>query len=84
MSTFDKAWDISKKDVDHSLKLTSEICESPFDDTSIIPSNIVFSSLKASGYSVALTGDGADELFCGYSSFGNLNNLYEMQLHCEL
>ena len=67
--------DISKKDVDHSLKLTSEICESPFDDTSIIPSNIVFSSLKASGYSVALTGDGADELFCGYSSFGNLNKL---------
>jgi len=66
---------ISKKDVDHSLKLTSEICESPFDDTSIIPSNIVFSSLKASGYSVALTGDGADELFCGYSSFGNLNKL---------
>ena len=56
--------DISKKDVDHSLKLTSEICESPFDDTSIIPSNIVFSSLKASVYSVALTGDGADELFC--------------------
>ena len=66
---------ISKKDVDQSLRLTSEICESPFDDTSIIPSNIVFSSLKASGYSVALTGDGADELFCGYSSFGNLNKL---------
>ncbi len=66
---------ISKDDVDDSLSITSKICGSPFDDTSIIPSNIVFSSVKNSGYSVALTGDGADELFCGYSSFGNLNKL---------
>ena len=66
---------ISTTDVNDSLKLTSDICDSPFDDTSIIPSNVVFSSIKESGYSVALTGDGADELFCGYSSFGNLNKL---------
>jgi asparagine synthase (glutamine-hydrolysing) len=66
---------IDEKDVETSLKITSKICESPFDDTSIIPSNIVFSSVKESGYSVALTGDGADELFCGYSSFGNLNKI---------
>ena len=66
---------ISKEDVDDSLRITSKICESPFDDTSVIPSNIVFSSCKDSGYSVALTGDGADELFCGYSSFGNLSKL---------
>ena len=71
---------IDSLDVDDSLKLNSKICESPFDDTSIIPSNIVFSSIKDSGYSVALTGDGADELFCGYSSFGNLNKL-EKLLH---
>ena len=71
---------IDPSDVDNSLQLTSKICESPFDDTSIIPSNIVFSLIKASGYSVALTGDGADELFCGYSSFGNLNKL-ERLLH---
>lgn len=67
--------DIAQTDVDNSLNLTSKICESPFDDTSIIPSNIVFSSVKEAGYSVALTGDGADELFCGYSSFGNLYKL---------
>ncbi len=66
---------ISNHDVNDSLKNTSIICESPFDDTSIIPSNIVFSCVKDSGYSVALTGDGADELFCGYDSFGNLNKL---------
>ena len=67
--------DITQTDVDNSLNLTSKICESPFDDTSIIPSNIIFSSIKEGGYSVALTGDGADELFCGYSSFANLNKL---------
>ncbi len=66
---------ISRDDVDDSLRITSKICESPFDDTSIIPSHIVFSSVKNSGYSVALTGDGADELFCGYSSFGNLKKM---------
>ena len=66
---------ISPKDVDYSLSITSKICESPFDDTSVIPSHIVFSSVKKSGYSVALTGDGADELFCGYSSFGNLQKI---------
>jgi asparagine synthase (glutamine-hydrolysing) len=66
---------ISKEEVDDSLRITSKICDSPFDDTSIIPSNIVFQTVKDSGYSVALTGDGADELFCGYSSFGNLKKL---------
>ena len=67
--------EISNYDVAGSLKIISKICESPFDDTSIIPSNIVFESVKKSGYSVALTGDGADELFCGYSSFANLSKL---------
>ena len=66
---------IASEDVTNSLKLTTQICESPFDDTSIIPSNIVFASVRDSGYSVALTGDGADELFCGYSSFGNLKKI---------
>lgn len=67
--------EIKNFDVDDSLKLISKICDSPFDDTSMIPSNIVFNSVKQSGYSVALTGDGADELFCGYSSFGNLSKI---------
>ena len=66
---------ISEEDVNSSLGSTSAICDTPFDDTSLIPSNIVFSTVRESGYSVALTGDGADELFCGYSSFGNLKKL---------
>ena len=71
--------EISNDDVAGSLKIISKICESPFDDTSIIPSNIVFESVKKSGYSVALTGDGADELFCGYSSFANLSKLEKLE-----
>jgi asparagine synthase (glutamine-hydrolysing) len=67
--------EIKNFDVKDSLKIISKICDSPFDDTSMIPSNIVFNSVKQSGYSVALTGDGADELFCGYSSFGNLSKI---------
>jgi asparagine synthase (glutamine-hydrolysing) len=54
--------EIKNFDVKDSLKIISKICDSPFDDTSMIPSNIVFNSVKQSGYSVALTGDGADEL----------------------
>lgn len=69
---------IDDNDVKNSLILTSKICDSPFDDTSIIPSNIVFASIKDAGYSVALTGDGADELFCGYSSFGNLSKIEKL------
>ncbi|GIS48826.1 MAG: hypothetical protein Ct9H90mP22_4140 [Gammaproteobacteria bacterium] len=54
---------IDSSDVEDSLKLTPTFCESPFDDTSVIPSNIVFSAIKASGYSVALTGDGQTSYF---------------------
>ena len=49
----------------------------------LFPSNVVFESVKRSGYSVALTGDGADELFCGYSSFANLSKL-EKFLDCSV
>tara|TARA_B100001287_G_scaffold62031_1_gene50132 strand:+ start:36780 stop:38585 length:1806 start_codon:yes stop_codon:yes gene_type:complete len=67
--------EISGGDVQASLKKVYQICHAPFDDTSVIPSNLVFQTVRESGYSVALTGDGADELFCGYSSFKNLNKI---------
>ena len=67
--------EITDQNVQASLNEVYQICHAPFDDTSVIPSNLVFQTLKESGYSVALTGDGADELFCGYSSFKNLNKI---------
>jgi asparagine synthase (glutamine-hydrolysing) len=66
---------INSKDVSQSLLDVGRICESPFDDTSVIPCNMVFSAVKKEGYRVAITGDGADELFCGYQSFSNLNRI---------
>ncbi|MEL0237898.1 MAG: asparagine synthase-related protein [Gammaproteobacteria bacterium] len=66
---------INSEDVKSTLNNSTKICHSPFDDTSIIPSSIVFGVIKDSGYSAAITGDGADELFCGYSSFGNLKKM---------
>ena len=67
--------EITEENVQASLNEVYQICHAPFDDTSVIPSNLVFQTVKESGYSVALTGDGADELFCGYSSFKNLNKI---------
>lgn len=66
---------ITKDAVAGSLGKIHEICRTPFDDTSVIPCNLVFSKAKEEGYSVAITGDGADELFCGYQSFSYLNRL---------
>ena len=63
---------ISSKEVQRYLGKTNKTCESPFDDTSIIPSIAAYESVKEMGYKVAITGDGADELFCGYRSFSNL------------
>ena len=68
--------DITKQAVDSTLSRVHKICNTPFDDTSIIPSNIVFATVRDQGYSVAITGDGADELFCGYQSFSYLHKFY--------
>jgi len=66
---------ITEEEVSNSLANIGSICKSPFDDTSIIPSNMVFSTVKEKGYKVVITGDGADELFCGYQSFSKLSKM---------
>ena len=66
---------VKENDIIKSLDSLVDICGSPFDDTSVIPCKIVFSVANENGYKVVITGDGADELFCGYGSFSNLNNM---------
>ena len=59
--------EISSKDALDLVPKISEIYTEPFSDSSQIPTYLICKAAKDSGYKVALTGDGADELFGGYN-----------------
>ena len=53
---------------DKIIKLLSQHVGQPFCDSSILPTKLV-SEIAASHVKVALSGDGGDELFCGYERY---------------
>lgn len=65
--------------VDEAAKIIysiPEICDEPFGDNSLIPTYLV-SKLARKDVTVALSADGGDELFCGYSRYKAYVRLYE-------
>ena len=67
---------ISKKDLIDILKKIPEYYDEPFADTSQIPTLILDKYAHENGIKIAITGDGADTLFCGSSIF---DKVYKMQ-----
>ncbi len=66
----------------NSIELVEKLVrhfDEPFGDSSAIPTYLV-SQFAAQHVKVALTGDGGDELFAGYPSFGLVNRLRKVDL----
>ena len=58
--------DISANDILSEIPNSSRVFSEPFADYSHVPTRLLCKAAKSMGFDVALTGDGADELFAGY------------------
>ena len=65
---------LSVKEAFNIIQKLPEIYDEPFGDNSGIPTYLV-SSLARQDVTVALSADGADELFCGYNRYRSVINL---------
>ena len=68
---------INDDDLLNVIHLLPDIFSEPFADSSQIPTYIL-SNMVSKNVKVALTGDGADELFCGYNHYKYASNIWHL------
>ena len=59
----------NEQDFIHKLKILPTAFDEPFGDSSAIPTLLVAEYIHKNGYKVALSSDGGDEIFGGYSRY---------------
>ena len=62
---------VTEQDLLHGMEDIARTCDEPFSDISILPTLFV-SRLAARDLKVVLSGDGGDELFCGYGHYSRV------------
>jgi len=78
LSTDHNEYILSESDVIDSIPLLSSIYDEPFGDSSQIPTSLI-SQLARKQVTVALTGDGGDELFMGYERYKWLPRIWKIK-----
>jgi asparagine synthase (glutamine-hydrolysing) len=69
---------VSEKEIIDLVPQLSTVYSEPFADPSQLPT-ILVSKLAKKSVTVALTGDGGDELFCGYRTYSKAKKLEEIR-----
>jgi asparagine synthase (glutamine-hydrolysing) len=74
-----KIAEFNNNEIIKSLEIIEKKMDEPLGDPSILPTFLLSKFAKES-VKVALSGDGADELFCGYAPFKSVNYLKALKL----
>ena len=71
---------ITKQDAIGVVPELADMFGEPFADSSQIPTYLV-SRMTREHVTVSLSGDGGDELFCGYTSYGSVSRIWNKMKH---